>query len=211
MTTNPLLIVGWPLHMAIFDLVSEAWRDYAQITRASEFHSSQEVFAAGRRHLWRELCGQLMMGELVAQGFLTKPITLADAVNKIKIEPQYFASAIADFDKNILTMSNGVVFTDVRIFLVSTGQRPSVLDPKAQNPAETLYSTGVAGRPTSINLCRSEMFARAARGDLAQNVTEEARALAKWLKENYSTAPTLTAKSIENNIRSQYRGLKPPK
>ena len=50
---------------------------------------------------------------------------------------------------------------------------------------------------------------RARRGELADTLNAEARALASWIGKVASWHPTPAAKTVENNIRDRYKALKP--
>lgn len=68
-----------------------------------------------------------------------------------------------------------------------------------------IVRTGVAGRPTSINLISAEHRRRLKSDEAHESVAEEARYLASWLKKEHPSAPPATPKTIENSIRSEHR------
>jgi hypothetical protein len=65
--------------------------------------------------------------------------------------------------------------------------------------------SGAPGRPTSMHLVEAEFDARCPRGEVAASLAEEAQYLADWLKSAHPSAPSLTAKTIKNNLRAAYR------
>jgi hypothetical protein len=71
--------------------------------------------------------------------------------------------------------------------------------------APVAYKTGAPGRPSSKQLVTREFDARRQRGEAAKTVTLEAIALASWLSEKHPSAPQMTAKTIENQIRAAFR------
>ena len=71
--------------------------------------------------------------------------------------------------------------------------------------APATYKTGAPGRPSSKQLVTMEFSARRQRGETAKTVTLEAVALANWLSATHPSAPQMTAKTIENQIRAAFR------
>jgi len=70
-------------------------------------------------------------------------------------------------------------------------------------------NTGFAGRPAkSRNLLREEMRRRAQEGRLCKSVAEQARSLCAWLASHYPDAPLPSPKTVENNFREEYWGLR---
>jgi hypothetical protein len=74
-------------------------------------------------------------------------------------------------------------------------------------PATT--NTGMPGRPSSKHLYLLEFDRRAAAGEKADTLIEEAKALHKWLLNTHPQAPPATPKTIMNLIRSSYQALAP--
>jgi len=70
--------------------------------------------------------------------------------------------------------------------------------------------TGAPGRPSSMSFVKVEFHRRRDEGQISSNLKEEAVYLANWLKKEHPSAPRLTPKTIENSIRTEFRGLKPP-
>jgi hypothetical protein len=56
-----------------------------------------------------------------------------------------------------------------------------------------------------MHIASLEHQRRLGAGEAALGVREEAKALAEWLKTTHPAAPSLTAKTIENNIRRNHR------
>lgn len=65
--------------------------------------------------------------------------------------------------------------------------------------------TGAPGRPTSIDLVRTEYRARCERGDVNHGIGEEAAELSRWLLLTHPAAPQLKPKTIENQLRADHR------
>ena len=77
---------------------------------------------------------------------------------------------------------------------------------------KAFVSTGLPGRPAkSKDLIATEFERRAAAGVVLASVRDEARHLARWLRDEHPNMPAATAKTIENNIRDRHRVLRPPK
>lgn len=73
-----------------------------------------------------------------------------------------------------------------------------------------IVATGAPGRPTSMHLVHPEHQRRLDAGEAEQTLSAEAAALAAWLKKVHPSAPSLTVKTIENNIRERHRdAIKP--
>jgi len=89
--------------------------------------------------------------------------------------------------------------TDVAVQSGRTGHIESASD------AALPERTGAPGRPTSMHLVTVEYQGRWERGDVLDNIGEEAEALSRWLTNTHPTAPKLTAKTIANNLRSKHR------
>lgn len=70
--------------------------------------------------------------------------------------------------------------------------------------------TGMPGRPAkSKHLIEDEFRRRADAGRLAGTLADEAGQLLGWLVDTYPTLPRPTQTTVENNIRTEYRRLKP--
>ena len=67
------------------------------------------------------------------------------------------------------------------------------------------HRTGAPGRPSSMYLVEQEHRRRFQRGVAQTHVAPEARELAEWFRAKHPNAPPLTAKTIENKIRSAHR------
>ena len=83
---------------------------------------------------------------------------------------------------------------------------PFNLNSDAHGPIESAaIRTGAPGRPTSMHLVKAEHAGRWDRGDVENTVKAQAEALSSWLSNAHPLAPPLTAKTIENGIRDDYR------
>jgi hypothetical protein len=78
----------------------------------------------------------------------------------------------------------------------------------AKAKEQGIYSTGVAGRPSSKGLARLQMHRRASEGRLCGGLAEEMRDLLEWLKQSHPGAPIPTPKTLANALRHEYRKLK---
>jgi len=65
--------------------------------------------------------------------------------------------------------------------------------------------TGAPGRPSSVHLAKTEFHARAKRGELEDSAVAESRILEAWFRENHPEEQPVTAKTIENKIRRDYK------
>lgn len=70
--------------------------------------------------------------------------------------------------------------------------------------------TGAPGRPTPMHLVHAEHQRRLDHGEAEQSVAAESNLLEAWLRKSHPSAPRLTAKTIENNIRDRHRKAKKP-
>ena len=72
--------------------------------------------------------------------------------------------------------------------------------------------TGAPGRPTkSMHLVLDEFERRIAGAEVARSLRDEADALIVWLKAAHPHADRPSRKTVENQIRSRYRGIGVPK
>ncbi|MCW2286217.1 hypothetical protein M2323_004044 [Rhodoblastus acidophilus] len=78
---------------------------------------------------------------------------------------------------------------------------PSAASCSAPSAAsETIYKTGVAGKPSSWWLIEKEVRRRFAGFPADVKKTDIAKLMHAWLKETHPEAPPITAKTIENNL-----------
>lgn len=92
--------------------------------------------------------------------------------------------------------------------LIPPGLRDFV---EGKPPTEPIYSTGAAGRPTSMHLIKAEMHRRADHGELQPTLKAEFESLVEWLSKKHPQAHPATSKTIRNNLRNFYNELKSPK
>ena len=78
---------------------------------------------------------------------------------------------------------------------------------KGSEPYVSDHRTGAPGRPSSMHLVEAELKRRISSKapPPASNLTEEAKSLAVWLKENHPGTPTLSSKGILNSLRNEIR------
>lgn len=67
------------------------------------------------------------------------------------------------------------------------------------------YRTGAPGKPTIRHLILAEFRRRARAGEVFPSLSAEAKALADWAARAHPLAPTPTVRTIENQIRDEYR------
>jgi hypothetical protein len=65
--------------------------------------------------------------------------------------------------------------------------------------------TGGQGRPSSMHLVRQRFHERVRNGEIEPKLSAEARYLKQWYDTEYEGHPHLTVKTIENNLRDEYR------
>jgi hypothetical protein len=75
-------------------------------------------------------------------------------------------------------------------------------------PSTADIPTGTPGRPTSMHLIDAELTERADRGETLPTLSAEANALLEWLIGKHPKASRPTPKTIKNNLRHKYNGLK---
>ena len=75
--------------------------------------------------------------------------------------------------------------------------------------AKPFMPTGAPGRPSrGMHVVRAEFDRRRADDECEPSLRQEAAALERWFHQRYPEAGPLTAKTIENNIRADYRDWK---
>ena len=67
---------------------------------------------------------------------------------------------------------------------------------------------GAPGRPSAMQLVEAEFARRVAEGQLEDTITEQSRVLSEWLTQEHPLAARLTAKTVENKLRTPYRHAK---
>jgi hypothetical protein len=82
------------------------------------------------------------------------------------------------------------------------------LDPDVKGERKT-FRTGVAGRPTSKHLVRTEAQRRLDTGDYPESLAAFSEQLAAWLEVAEPEAAPMTAKTIQNNLRELWRSKRP--
>jgi hypothetical protein len=89
---------------------------------------------------------------------------------------------------------------------ISVQQEPDPPGPDAAVPDERkTYNTGVAGRPSSQHLVREMARRRFEKGDIPDTLTQLAEQLAEQLKNEEPLAAPMTAKTIANRFRDEWR------
>jgi len=79
-----------------------------------------------------------------------------------------------------------ITIADLAKFAAERNQRPNFIAHLVASP--TTHSGG-AGRPSSMHLIETEMKRRAAAGELALTLTQEARILSEWIKDQHPQSP----------------------
>jgi hypothetical protein len=87
------------------------------------------------------------------------------------------------------------------------GARGRIIDKLlAQHPEPNASNTGAPGRPTKgVHLIHAEFKRRAATNACATTLHEEAISLRDWYRRQYAKEAPPTVKTIENNLRADYR------
>jgi len=71
--------------------------------------------------------------------------------------------------------------------------------------SEPVPETGAPGRPSSMHLIKPEFQRRADAGTVEKSLNKESQALVAWLKVTHPAMPSLTPKTVANNLREEYR------
>lgn len=106
---------------------------------------------------------------------------------------------LEDLQSGTLT-ARGVTLFDTRVGV------PVKVNEPAPVPAPPSSETGAPGRPSNMHLVVSRFEERANAGQLETSLAREAATLAAWFAANHPDKQALTARTIENKIRSDYRG-----
>lgn len=101
----------------------------------------------------------------------------------------------------------GVELFDIRMGVpVEVQAVPVAIAPRED---DDLIPKGTPGRPKKgIDIIKLEFERRAAAKELASSLAAEARALQAWYRETYPRRDCPTTKTIENNIRLDYKATK---
>lgn len=92
--------------------------------------------------------------------------------------------------------------TQIEYFVPTPSQR------RINVPTDTaVYRTGMQGRPTSAKLLLAELRRQHAQGVAYQGISDCARTLSAWLKEQHPEAPSSGPGATENTLRELYRNL----
>jgi hypothetical protein len=86
---------------------------------------------------------------------------------------------------------------------------PEPGEPDTAPPAADVepYKSGGQGRPTAMHLIEAEMRRRGENGELASELTKEAKHLSVWVGRAHPAAPRTTPKTIQNKLGAVYRQL----
>jgi hypothetical protein len=80
----------------------------------------------------------------------------------------------------------------------------SLAKPRTDGAPERPLRTGEPGRPTSRHLIEQEFGRRCQSGEVADQLSEESRLLADWLRDMHPEYPHTSPKTIQNNLRSAF-------
>jgi hypothetical protein len=72
-------------------------------------------------------------------------------------------------------------------------------------PVRPLPTTGAPGRPSNMHLIEAEFSRRRDTGNIENSLNREAAALAVWFKMVHPDKQSVSAKTIANRLRPQYR------
>jgi len=81
-------------------------------------------------------------------------------------------------------------------------------EPIAPPAAPATMRTGTPGRPSAVHLAVDEFRRRRERGELMGSLEAEGQYLSDYVRRTFREAPSLTAKTVKNKIRSEYRAAK---
>ncbi len=184
--SEPMPPDGWPLRQAIFTLVSDKWRNTANLLY--DLESSGAGSSVSRNLLWLDLCEQLKKRKIIATGIRDKEAKFRE------IDPRFLAGAEPDFAADLI-VSGGIVFRGILL-------RPTTID-----------QSGSPGRPSSRHLWLKEFHRRVEAGLILGKLADEAKWLADWLITHYPDKPRAGKGAIENEIRDEFKAAvgKPPK
>jgi hypothetical protein len=91
-------------------------------------------------------------------------------------------------------------------------QPSGVAAPKGNSvQSKSRRRTGTAGRPSSSDLCITQMKKLHAEGKLLPTLSATCHFLLEWLATEHPDEPRPKQKSLENRIRPEYKRLKAPK
>lgn len=93
----------------------------------------------------------------------------------------------------------GVTLFDIRAGVPVAEKAPEPV------PAPPLPETGSPGRPSHMHFVVSEFRRRVQAGQLEPSLAREAATLEAWFEANHPDKQPLTAKTIENKLRKDYR------
>jgi hypothetical protein len=118
------------------------------------------------------------------------------------VDEQYWNSGFND--KLYLTRYGSAGWTHLQVKKADV-LREIKFDLVVKEKRQPIYTSGAPGRPTSMNLVRLEFEARYRRGDAEPSITLEAAALAEWLSRTHPEATPIKAKTIKNQLASDFR------
>ena len=98
----------------------------------------------------------------------------------------------------------GVALFDVRVGPSSILAAPPS-PASARAPVPPLPATGAPGRPSHMHLVEAEFRRRRDAGCIETSLNREAAALAAWFKVAYPDKQPVTAKTVANRLREQFR------
>jgi hypothetical protein len=75
-------------------------------------------------------------------------------------------------------------------------------------PAQSIYRTGVAGRPSAVGFIDAELERRAAAGLIEETLKRQGEVLLEWLQQEHPQAPPIQLRSVLNHLRAAYRNAK---
>ncbi|MFC1491830.1 hypothetical protein ACFLQ0_04500 [Nitrospinota bacterium] len=160
----------------------------------------------------KEFIRKLREGEIVAKGnnWEDKPND-----KQFIVPPSWWAFFRLDFNNSTATETDKFRENpSIKNILIFQPEDVPNLNDTISSPELDPYKSGAPGKPTIMHMVVKEFKARVLRGVCEPGVGKESEALKIWAAQTYPNVPTLTAKTIENNIRDLYNQLvrnKPPK
>lgn len=123
------------------------------------------------------------------------------------IVPACAWSGDVDWDEEILIFE-GQKYSHLRVVstLQLTDDQHVLVRKYTRGETDVLQKrTGGPGRPTSMHIVAAEFDRRLAAGSVGEHLSVEAAHLAAWLKTTHPDELPLTAKTITNRLRGQFR------
>jgi hypothetical protein len=157
---------------------------------------------------------QLLDRHIQTRGRIEATLAEIDALGRMKTRGSTIRAIDSEFWRFACPNPDGTAFNLSTLEKLSWFELCAEQVLRAFPPADALAEPEpverYAGRPSIRSAIEAELEARAARGEMRDAITAEAKAILEWVNKNHPTAagrPT-TARTIENQIRNQFAQLK---